>query len=350
MNNIIKSIATLSAISLLLAGCEAFDKKEESQKQKPTTIEEIQAEKGKPARVVKAGVAKLNDVRKFSGSIEGMQVNRAISKMGDPLAKVYVAVGSVVKKDQVLAEYLFTGDNTQYQQAQEQVALQEKAIARLREVYEKGGVSQQDLEQAESGLKIAKMNLETARRATLILAPEAGVVTELNFQVGQAPGVGGVFCTIAKLDQVILKLNVTSQDIGYFKKGTTATVTLNGNKIEGRVTLVPLAANPQTRFFPVEVTFDNKDRNLLPGMYVTAEVDTREVEGVIVPLEAVVYRNGVNTIWTVTEDNKAKRKIVKLGVQTQDDVQILEGINSGETIMVEGQSRMNDGDKVLVVE
>ena len=143
MNNIIKSIATLSAISLLLAGCEAFDKKEESQKQKPTTIEEIQAEKGKPARVVKAGVAKLNDVRKFSGSIEGMQVNRAISKMGDPLAKVYVAVGSVVKKDQVLAEYLFTGDNTQYQQAQEQVALQEKAIARLREVYEKGGVSQQ---------------------------------------------------------------------------------------------------------------------------------------------------------------------------------------------------------------
>ena len=350
MNNIIKSIATLSAISLLLAGCEAFDKKEESQKQKPTTIEEIQAEKGKPARVVKAGVAKLNDVRKFSGSIEGMQVNRAISKMGDPLAKVYVAVGSVVKKDQVLAEYLFTGDNTQYQQAQEQVALQEKAIARLREVYEKGGVSQQDLEQAESGLKIAKMNLETAHRATLTLAPEAGVVTELNFQVGQAPGVGGVFCTIAKLDQVILKLNVTSNDIGYFKKGATATVTIAGEKIRGKVTLIPLAANPQTRFFPVEVTFDNKKKKLLPGMYVTAELDAREVSGIVVPTEAIVYRNGVNAVWTVDSEGKARRKIVTLGVQTKDDIQITEGLEDNETVIVEGQNRMSDGDKVLVVE
>ena len=183
------------------------------------TIEEIQKEKGKPARVVKATAAKLSDVRKFSGSIEGMQQSYAISKMSDPLAKINVQVGSSVQKDQVLAEYIFTGDNTQYQQAQEQVALLEKATERMRELHAKGGISQQDMDTQEMQLKIAKMNLETARRATKILAPAAGVVTELNYKVGQTPGLGGVFCTIAKLNQVILKLNVTSNDIGYFKKG-----------------------------------------------------------------------------------------------------------------------------------
>lgn len=351
MNKFTKSIVTLSAVSLLLVGCDAFVKKDEQKaEKKTTTIEEIQKEKGKPAKVVKAGVAKLVDVRKFMGTIEGMQQNRAISKMGDPLAKVHIQVGSTVKKDQVLAEYLFTGDNTNYQQAKEQVALLEKSIARMREVFQKGGLSQQDLDTQETQLKIAKMNLETARRATLILAPEAGVVTELNYTEGQAPGVGGVLCTIAKLDQVILKLNITSQDIGYFQKGSVASITLNGKKIEGKVTLVPLAANPQTRFFPVEVTFDNAERDLLPGMYLPADIDVREVEGVIVPLEAVVYRNGVNAIWTIAEDGTAKRKIVKIGIQTSDDIQILEGIESGETVIVEGQNRMNDGDKVLIVE
>ena len=116
------------------------------------------------------------------------------------------------------------------------------------------------------------------------------------------------------------------------------------------MTLIPLAANPQTRFFPVEVTFDNKHEKLLPGMYVTAELDAREVSGIVIPNEAIVYRNGVNAVWTVDSEGKARRKIVTLGVQTKDDIQITEGLEDNETVMVEGQNRMSDGDKVLIVE
>ena len=349
MNKTFKTLLTIATASMLLVACNQKDDAKNDSK-KATTIEEIQKEKGKPARVVKAEKAKLTDVRTYSGSIEGMQQNKAICKMPDPIAKINVQVGSYVQKDQVLAEYLFTGDNTVYQSTQETVALLEKATERMREVYEKGGISQQDMEAQESSLKIAKMGLETARRATLILAPEAGVVTELKFQVGQTPGVGGVFATIAKLNKVILKLNVTSSDIGYFKKGASATVTVAGEQIKGKVTLIPLAADPNTRFFPVEVTFDNPKKNLLPGMYVTAELDAQQVEGITIPNEAIVYKNGLNTVWTVDENGKARRKIVKVGVQTKNDVQILEGLEGGETVLVEGMSKMNDGDKVLVIE
>ena len=348
MNKLTKAIITATAFSLLLTGCD-LKKKDEGAEQKAATIEQIQAEKGKPAKVVKATTAEITDVRKFSGTIEGMQQTYALSKMSDPLAKIHVQVGSSVKKDQVLAEYLFTGDNTQYQQAQEQIALLETATERMRELHAKGGISQQDMDTQEMQLKVAKMNLETVRRASKILAPAAGVVTELHFKEGQTPGLG-VFCTIAKLDQVILKLNVTSKDIGFFKKGAAATVDVGGEKIKGKVTLIPLAANSITRFFPVEITFQNKNKKLLPGMYVTTELDARSVKGIIVPIEAVVYRNGINTIWTVTAEGKAKRKVVKLGVQTKGDVQILEGPEEGDQVMVEGQFRMNDGDKVLIIE
>lgn len=350
MNKTVKTLLTLATASMLLVACNQKDEAKNNEPKKASTIEEIQKEKGKPARVVKAAKAKLTDVRKYSGTIEGMNQNSAICKMGDPIAKINVQVGSSVQKDQVLAEYLYTGDNTQYQQAQEQIAVLEKATERMREVYQKGGISQQDMDSQEMQLKVAKMNLEAARRATLILAPEAGVVTELKFQVGQTPGVGAKFATIAKLNKVILKLNITSQDIGYFKKGASATVTVAGETLKGKVTLIPLAADPVTRFFPVEVTFDNKGKKLLPGMFVSAELDARQVEGIVVPAEAIVYRNGLNAIWTVDAEGKALRKIVKLGVQTKDDVQIIEGLEGDETIIVEGQSKMNDGDKVLIVE
>lgn len=350
MKSITKSFITLAALSLLFTGCDMMKKPGAEQEKKASTIEEIQAEKGKPARVVKATVAKMNDIRKFSGTIEGAQQNYVISKMSDPLAKINVQVGSNVKKDQVLAEYVFTGDNTAYQQAQEQVALLEKVTERMRDLHAKGGISQQDMDSQEMQLKIAKMGLETARRASKILAPSSGTVINMNYQVGQVPGVGGVLCTIAKLDKVILKLNVTTQDIGLFKKGATATINLNGQKFEGKVTLIPLAAQPQTRFFPVEVTFNNKKRQLLPGMYLNAEVNAGQVNGLIIPNDAVVYRNGVNYMWIMDEEGKAKRKIVKLGVMTEKDVQVLEGINEGDMVLVEGQSRMNDGDKILVLE
>lgn len=350
MNKTLKTLLTLATASMLLVACNQKDEAKNNEPKKASTIEEIQKEKGKPARVVKASKAKLTDVRKYSGTIEGMNQNSAICKMGDPIAKINVQVGSSVQKDQVLAEYLYTGDNTQYQQAQEQIAVLEKATERMREVYQKGGISQQDMDAQEMQLKVAKMNLEAARRATLILAPEAGVVTELKYQVGQTPGVGAKFATIAKLNKVILKLNITSQDIGYFKKGAAATVTIAGEKIKGNVSLIPLAANPATRFFPVEVTFNNKGKKLLPGMYVTAELDARQVNGVAVPTEAVVYRNGSNAVWIVDEEGKASRKLVKLGIQTKDFIQIAEGLEGNESVIVEGMSRMNDGDKVLVVE
>jgi multidrug efflux pump subunit AcrA (membrane-fusion protein) len=85
-------------------------------------------------------------------------------------------------------------------------------------------------------------------------------------------------------------------------------------------------------------------------MYVTAELETRQVNGVIVPTEAAVYRNGSTAIWIVDAEGKARRKLVKLGVQTKDYIQIAEGLEGNETVIVEGMSRMNDGDKVLVVE
>ncbi|MDR1760139.1 MAG: efflux RND transporter periplasmic adaptor subunit [Fibrobacter sp.] len=340
-----KKIIALAIISLMFAACS----QKEDKTAQNLTMEQVQAEKGKPVRITSVSQTTLNDVRSFSGSIEGMQQTNAISKMSDPIKSIKVSIGSTVQKDQVLAEFLYTGDNTSYQQAEEQVKLLEASTERLREVYTKGGISKQDLEQAETQLKIAKMNQETARRATLVLAPASGVVTDVKFKEGQVPGIGATLFTIAKLDQVILTLPITSQDIGLIKKGASATVRLNGEDITGKVTMVPMAADPVTRFFPVEVTFNNKERKLLPGMFVSAEINARNVTGLTVPSDAVVYQDGFYYLWTV-QDGKALRKSVVPGISDKDNTQIVKGIDSTDVIMVQGMSKVNEGDKVLIVD
>lgn len=338
-------IITLAALAFLFVGCM-----EKEEVKRAPTMEEIQKEKGKPIRVATASQMSLNDVRSFNGSISGVQPATAIAKMSDPIKKIHVKIGSKVKKDQLLAEFEYTGDNTQLKQLEETVKLQEDVTRRLKEVYEKGGVSQQDLEAQEMQLRIYKIQLEAARRANQVLAPADGIVTEIFFDEGEVPSVGSKMFSTAKLNKVILTLSsVTTKDIGLFKNGLKATIEMNGKTLTGKVSRVPMAANAATRFFPVEITFNNSNRQLLPGMFVTASINTAVVKGISVPNDAVVYTNGLNYVWTV-EDGKAKRNLVQVGVADPQYTQIKEGIEENAVIIVDGMTRLDDNDKVLIVE
>ncbi len=338
-------IITLAALAFLFVGCV----QKEEVKRAPT-MEEIQKEKGKPVRVVTASTMDLNDVRTFNGAISGVQPATAIAKLSDPIKKIHVKIGSKVKKDQLLAEFEYTGDNIQLKQLEETVKLQEDVTRRLKEVYEKGGVSQQDLEAQEMQLRISKMQLEAVRRANQVLAPADGIVTEILYDEGEVPSVGSKMFSTAKLDKVILTLSsVTTKDIGLFKNGLKATVEMNGKTLTGKVTRVPMAANPVTRFFPVEITFNNSNRQLLPGMFVAASINTAVVKGVSVPNDAVIYSNGLNYVWTV-EDGKAKRNLVQVGVADENFTQIKSGVEDNAVVIVDGMSRLDDSDKVLIVE
>ena len=124
---------------------------------------------------------------------------------------------------------------------------------------------------------------------------------------------------------------------------------MNGKTLTGKVTRVPMAANPVTRFFPVEITFNNSNRQLLPGMFVAASINTAVVKGVSVPNDAVIYSNGLNYVWTV-EDGKAKRNLVQVGVADENFTQIKSGVEDNAVVIVDGMSRLDDSDKVLIVE
>jgi len=120
----------------------------------------------------------------------------------------------------------------------------------------------------------------------------------------------------------------------------------------GKVTLISRSSDPQNRTIEVWATFGNPQGSLLAGGAVQFVVSNQTVdEAVVVPVSAVTLdasNADSGTVMTVGEDSVAHETKVKIGIKQGDKVQIVEGLNGGETVVVEGNYALPDGTKVEI--
>lgn len=107
-----------------------------------------------------------------------------------------------------------------------------------------------------------------------------------------------------------------------------------------------------THTFTVEVKVANRDRRLRPGMFAKVTVNFGSNNSVVVPDQAVVRQlgSGDKFIYVLNDDNTVSYKKVVLGVRMGTEYEVLEGIEEGQKVVVDGQLRIKDGVKVEVVE
>jgi RND family efflux transporter MFP subunit len=149
--------------------------------------------------------------------------------------------------------------------------------------------------------------------------------------------------TLVDFSKVKISLDVSQDTVLQIRKGQPAAlivVSYPGRVFPGKVTIVNLAADSMTKKFGVEVTVDNPDLTLRPGTFgeVAIEVESRE-NALVVPQMAVIDRGFVY----VAQGGKAVKKAVRLGLQTSDSVEILSGLQEGESVIVEGNFSLEDG-------
>jgi len=127
--------------------------------------------------------------------------------------------------------------------------------------------------------------------------------------------------------------------------GQTVEVDLDvlGLKRQGTVLAVNQAVDARARTFLVKVTVDNADRAIKSGMFCTARFESpRGAESVAVPQSALLQDEGRSFVW-VNDTGKARRAFVKTGEQSDDFVEILEGVASGEEVVVKNWGGLSDG-------
>lgn len=217
------------------------------------------------------------------------------------------------------------------------------------------GARREDREAAEARARQAEANAKLSRKRvedTQLRAPIGGVVARRLADTGEMIAAGMPVVALMKLHPARVRVGVPEAEIGKVRIGQSARVripSLGGREFAAKVELVGFAAEPQSRTFPVRLLAPNPSLELRAGMIAEAEIDTMaRVAARTVPSEAV-WRDpqGSTHVFVYSpQSGRVHARRVRTGRGAEREVEITEGLNEGELVVVGGQHKVKDGMRV----
>ncbi len=202
--------------------------------------------------------------------------------------------------------------------------------------------------QARAALKQAQRNV----RETKVRCPFTGFVAERMIDPGQAVGPQTPLARLVDMNNLKLVLSVTSGKIGRLRVGQKVTLSdpnLPGQTFSGAVSRLGVAADPQTRTFPVEVKVNQDESGLRAGQVIHVSLELEEHRDVLaVPIEALIVATEQKSVLVVNGES-AKKVPVEVGPQIEGDVIIRSGLKPNDEVIVMGGNNLVDGDAIEVV-
>jgi multidrug efflux pump subunit AcrA (membrane-fusion protein) len=214
---------------------------------------------------------------------------------------------------------------------------------------------QQELKSAAGQLQSAKgkyMGAEAQLSYSEIRSPIDGFVTDRPLYPGEMTAAGTPLITVMDTSQVIAKAHIPQPDAAILRVGDKATLTVPGESepVEGKVTIISPALDPNSTTVEVWVQAANRKQHLKPGTSVQLSMIAQTVKDAIaIPAESVLTApDGVTTVMVIGADNRAHQTPVKVGIREADKVQIVEGIKEGQRVISSGAYALPDKTKVTV--
>jgi multidrug efflux pump subunit AcrA (membrane-fusion protein) len=186
-----------------------------------------------------------------------------------------------------------------------------------------------------------------------VRAPIAGVVGKVYVEVGQTVAPTMPFAAVARFsDRIKMKAMVSEADLPFVKPGLKAQVSLSTageSAFSGVVTRVTPMLDPLSRSATVEITIPNYGRRLVPGMAGMARLVVEEKKDVVMIPRTALFATGEERVFVV-KDGVAYLKPVRFGLQGDDWVEVIEGLEPGEQVATTGKEGVKEGQKVNPVE
>ncbi|MEA2463777.1 MAG: rane fusion protein multidrug efflux system [Acidobacteriota bacterium] len=205
-----------------------------------------------------------------------------------------------------------------------------------------------EVTQAQAALAQAKLNLRDA----FVRAPVGGIIQTRTVETGQYVPVGTVLATLVRRDPLLLRFQVPEQESSPLRPGIIARFNVGEDEVkhEARITHVAAAATQSSRMVDVTAHVLNaNDPALRPGAFarVTIPIGSTRLAPVI-PQTAIRPSEKGFLAFTVS-NGVAQQRVLKLGMRTADgQVEVREGLQAGETLVVRGAEALRDGAKVRV--
>ena len=325
----------------------------------------------------------VNIYGEYVGRIRAQQFVEVHARVEGYLEQMLFAEGTHVNKGQtlfVIDPKLYRARanraRAQLNKARAQALKAERALNRIRPLYEQNAASQLDLdnaiaayESAAADVKVSEADLTQAEMTlgyTTVRSPISGYISERSADIGTLVGPGGqsLLATVVKSDTVRVDFSMTALDylrskarnVNLGHKDSTRkwdpyiTVTLADDSqypFRGLVDFADPQVDPRTGTFSVRAEMPNPEHVLLPGQFTKVKLllDVRE-NAVVVPSMALVIEKGGAYLFVVRPDSIVEKRFVETGPELGNSIVIERGLVQGEDIVTEGYHKLSHGMKV----
>ncbi len=330
--------------------------------QLPKTNKELAAAdkivKGRGSRTlnVNAIVAKpqsVSDEILINGSIlPDEEVDLSFETSGK-IVEINFKEGTFVNKGQLLAKVNDRPLQAQLQKLTSQIKLAEDRVYRQSLLLKKDAVSQEayeqvktDLAKLEADIELIKANIEQ----TELRAPFDGVIGLRGVSVGSYASPSVVVAKLTKISPVKVEFAVPERYTDDIKIGANVVFSLTGEveQFRAKVYAKESKIDPVTHTLTVRALYDNRNGASLAGRYATVKLEKQRIDdAIVVPSDAIVPEMGVDKLF-LYKSGKAQPVDVIAGLRTDKDVQIVRGINMGDTVIVSGTLQLRTGLPVVL--
>jgi len=276
-----------------------------------------------------------------------------IARVSGEVVEILVEEGDQVHQGQILAR--LDGDRLRLQMLQAKAKLEkaDKEYERFVRLHEMGLASAS----AYEGLKFDMYALEAAYELqrleyeyTNVRAPISGVVSARHIKVGMHVGVNDATFKITDTSSLVAYLRIPQSELVKFSTGHQAKIHVDAMpEISFAATIARISPTIDARngTFRVTAYIDNEDGLLAPGMFGRFDIAYEQhVDALIIPAAALVKEDN-ETIVYVVEDGAAVRRAIRTGIQSGNNIEVLDGLDEYEQIIVTGQGSLRDGSRVF---
>lgn len=190
-----------------------------------------------------------------------------------------------------------------------------------------------------------------------VRAPIRGRITALPITIGETVAQSSPIATVARTDDLEVRINIAERFISRISDKQKATVTFDAYpSVEFPATVFEISPvlDTSSRTMSVKLRFDKADSRVKVGMYGRVKLVTESVaDAIVVPSSAIVVREQQNYLFVVQShsDEKSTVKLVPVtaGISVDNQTEIAKGLKAGDEIVIKGMSLLNDGSKVKIV-
>lgn len=315
---------------------------------------------GKPVAVALVKRESLARGITLSAELRPFQEADLHAKVSGYLKTIAVDIGDQVKTGQVIATLDIEELKDDLDRAKAAYHDAKLDYDRVSVVIKKrpGLLAQEEVDKAQAAYEMAKANMERARTFldyATITAPFDGIVTKRYVDPGaliQASTGSGTpalpIVHIAENDRLRLDFPVPESAVSQVRVGSPVEVMVQatGQSIKSKVARIAGKIDSSTRTMATEVDIENQDRRITPGMYASVKVDLEQKNGVLaLPIQAVTSGDKPN-VWRVNANNEIEECPVTLGLQTADQVEIVNGLNENDRVIFGSRGSLAIGMKV----